>query len=133
MYKIKMTPEDRLFSEYIRKRAILRCGGCERCGAQKFDIQKDNGDVLPAWKQLQCSHFHGRKSQSVRYDPDNAFGLCASCHMYFTANPHEHAEFVKSKIGENRMYWLQIRKEKVKEVDKAAVRIYLKQLLSGQE
>jgi len=43
---LKLTVEDKLYSEYIRKRAILVDGGCQRCGAKKYDILKDNGDVL---------------------------------------------------------------------------------------
>ncbi len=97
---MKLSPLDIVFSEFIRRRAIQRVGGCERCLTPKYDIVKENGDIFPAWKQLQCSHFHGRARRSVRWDEMNAAGLCPGCHMYFTAHPLEHVEWFKTYIGE---------------------------------
>ena len=87
---MKLLPLDKLFSEYIRKRALQRVGGCERCLTPKT-----------SYNQLQCSHFHGRAKKSVRWDEDNATGLCAGCHMYLTAHPLEHVEWFKSHLGED--------------------------------
>ena len=97
---------DSLFSEYIRKRAISKVGGCERCLTPKFDIQKDNGDIFPAWKQLQCSHFIGRSKKSTRLDEDNCIGICGACHFGFsltksTDRPIQHAPQI-SRIGQNQ-------------------------------
>jgi len=60
--KIRIDPLDTLFSEYIRKR-VYREGRatCERCGKIYYDEIKENGEIYPAWKNLQCSHFHGRR------------------------------------------------------------------------
>ncbi len=82
---------DKLYSIYIRMRAIFRVGGCERCLTPKL-----------SWKQLQCSHFFGRARRSVRWDEENAVGLCGACHMYFTANPLEHTEWFKKHLGEEK-------------------------------
>ena len=97
---MKSDPLDKLFSQYIRMRAIIRVGGCERCFSPKFDIEKDNGKTFPAWKQLQCSHFIGRGKRSVRFDSDNAIGICGGCHMYLTSHPLLHVEFFKQRLGE---------------------------------
>ncbi|KKM70644.1 hypothetical protein LCGC14_1438740 [marine sediment metagenome] len=86
---MKLDPLDKLFSQYIRMRAISRVGGCERCLHTKT-----------SYKQLQCSHFHGRARKSVRWDEDNAVGLCGACHMYLTAQPHIHEEWFKEKLGD---------------------------------
>ncbi len=86
---MKLSPLDILFSQYIRMRAMVRIGGCERCLAGKVD-----------YKQLQCSHFHGRARRSVRWDESNSVGLCPGCHMYFTAHPLEHVEWFKNHLGE---------------------------------
>ena len=86
---MKLDPLDKIFSTFIRQRAMSRVGGCERCLAQKS-----------TYKQLQCSHFHGRARRSVRWDEMNCAGLCAGCHMYLSAHPLEHVEWFKNFIGE---------------------------------
>ena len=100
MVKVKSNKLDALFSEYIRKRAIQEVGGCERCLTKKFDIQEENGDIFPSWKRLQCSHFHSRGKQSVRFDEDNAIGVCGACHLYLSAHPLIHVEFFKARLGD---------------------------------
>ena len=131
MAKIKApTKLDSLFSEYIRKRAIKEVGGCQRCLTPKHDIQKDNGDIFPAWKQLQCSHFHGRARQSVRLDESNAIGLCGACHMYLTAHPLEHVEFFKNLLGETEFDFLNGRMRNTwPKPDKTLLTIYYKERL----
>jgi len=66
--RVKIDAADRLFSLYIRKRAGWKC---EYCGLQ-FP-EKSN--------QLQCSHYWGRRMESVRFDTDNADSFCVSCHQ----------------------------------------------------
>lgn len=95
---MRLLPLDILFSEFIRRRAIKRVHGCERCLTYKDD-----------YKQLQCSHFYGRSKRSVRWDEQNAAGLCAGCHMYFEANPQVHVEWFKAYIGEKEFDLLQAR------------------------
>lgn len=115
MRKKEIARLDVLFSEYIRKRAIQQVGGCERCGNWKAD-----------YKQLQCSHFWGRRKQSVRHNEDNAIGLCGACHMYFTSNPQEHYEWFKKRLGEERFELLNMQAQTYYKVDIEAVTIYLK-------
>ena len=80
---------DKLFSEFVRRRAMQRVGGCERCGSNKTD-----------YKQLQCSHFIGRSTKQTRWHEDNGSGLCGGCHMYLEHHPHEHEAWMKERLGE---------------------------------
>ena len=124
--RIRIDSLDKLVSEFARRRAIVRVGGCERCLAQKHDIQKDNGDTFPAWMQLQCSHFHGRGKQSVRYDEDNVAGLCYGCHQYFTSHPAEHYRWFRERLGD-RFDLLGIRANNLGTPDKELLTLYYTQ------
>lgn len=55
---------------------------------------------------LQCAHIISRKYSHTRTDLDNAFCLCASCHMYFTDNPVEFGQFTIDQIGEDNYTYL---------------------------
>ena len=68
---------------------MARVHGCERCLAGKVD-----------YHQLQCAHFEGRTSQSIRWDEDNAFGFCGGCHIYVEHHPAEYTEWYINKMGE---------------------------------
>lgn len=94
--KIKLTPLDKLFSHYIRTKADDHC---EYCG-----VWKDTRD-------LQTSHFHGRRKRSTRWLDDNCCALCFSCHLYLGENPHQHCEFFKKRLGTDRFEKLNIRAE----------------------
>ncbi len=120
--KIKVTALDKLFSEYIRKRAILRVHGCERCLTGKTD-----------YKQLQCSHFWGRGKRSVRHDEDNACGLCYGCHAYFTAHPVEHRDWFLKHLGEQPFDMLEKRAQTPQKIDVELITLYLKAKLRELE
>ena len=131
---MKIDPLDKLFSEYIRRRAIQRCGGCERCGTIKPDLTREDGSTFPGWMSLQCSHIVGRTNKAVRWDEDNALGLCGGCHMYVEHNPIEHVEFAKDKLGEQAYEYLKIRAGiPARYLDKEAIKVYIKQLLKEME
>jgi hypothetical protein len=117
--KIRIDPLDTLFSEYIRCRALKTVGGCERCLQGKTD-----------YKELQCSHFFGRSRKSVRWDPDNAAGLCFGCHQYLGSHPLEHTEWFKVRLGEGAFDMLNHRaRTPARLIDKEAIRIYLDTLM----
>ncbi len=105
--KIKIDPLDKLFSQFIR----LRAGRCEYCGNAS---------------QLQCSHFHGRRKRSVRYDPDNAAGLCFSCHSHLGENPYQHTEWFRKRLGSKKFEELNIRAEMIVKIDKDKIKADLK-------
>ncbi len=128
-WKIKRDPLDTLFSEVIRKRAIKLVGGCEICLKPKYDIQKDNGDIYPSWMQLQTSHYHGREEKSVRFDEDNAIGVCGKCHQYLGAHPHEHSEIFKKRLGEEGYDLLRSRIRYNTKLDRKAIELHLKALI----
>lgn len=118
--KIKISPLDKLFSEYIRRRAMQRVGGCERCLSGKVD-----------YKQLQCSHFIGRGRKSTRYDEDNAVGLCMGCHTHLGANPLEHTQWFTDKIGQEKLDLLQARSRiTYPKPDKKLIELYLKEKIA---
>lgn len=115
---MKLAYLDKLFSEFIRKRAMQKVNGCERCRTGK-----------KSYKELQTSHFHGRRKRSVRFDEDNASGLCGACHMYLGANPAEHVKFFQERLGQQGFKNLNIRASIPQKVDEAAMALYLKEKL----
>lgn len=110
--KIKVTALDRKFSLFIRTRAGW---SCERC----HKVYK------PPTKALHCSHFHGRRKKSTRFDPDNCACLCMFCHQTFTENPLEHVEWMKKRLGETRFNLLTLRANQVIKPDLAMVKLWL--------
>ncbi len=112
--KIKTDPLDILFSKFIRLRAMKVVHGCECCLARKMDYTK-----------LQCSHFFGRSRKSVRWDEDNAAGLCFGCHQYLGSHPVEHVEFFKARLGDKFDLLDGRQRTPSHQIDKEAIRIYL--------
>ena len=66
---------------------------------------------------LQCAHIISRKYGQTRTDLDNAFCLCASCHMTFTDNPVEFGKFTIEQIGEENYYALYRKRECIDKMD----------------
>ncbi len=71
----------KLHSELVRAR-----GHCQNCG-----------ESVPS--KLQAAHIVSRRYSRTRVRLDNAFCLCARCHMHFTEWPLEFHTFVVEKIG----------------------------------
>lgn len=90
---------------------------CERCKCE-YD---------PPTTALHCSHFHGRGNKSTRFNPDNAAALCYGCHRYFTANPHEHSEFFKQRLGEFRFDRLKLLFHTPQKVDEKLIVLWCKE------
>ena len=84
MMRIGYTEEDKLFSQYIRKKSGGVCAKCEK---------------YYGWKRLQASHYIGRRNKAVRWDEDNVVAHCFTCHMYLTENPHEHKVWKAKQLG----------------------------------
>lgn len=121
--KIRLDALDKLFSQFIRQRAIRLVHGCERCKAWK-----------ESYKKLDCSHFHKRRKQSTRYDEMNCNGFCFGCHQYFEENRDEYEWWLKNHIGEREFDLLNARVRIMGKPDKVAIAIYLKEkikLLEG--
>ena len=110
--KIKLDPLDILFSQYIRTKAGWKC---ERC-LRRFK---------PPTASLQCSHFHGRRKKSTRWDPENCAALCFTCHRIFTEQPLVHVLWFKKRLGENRFNALTIRSNTMGMPDKKLIKIWI--------
>lgn len=80
---------DKLCSEYVRKRAMKRVHGCERCGARKM-----------SWKELDCAHLQRRGKYSTRWHDWNCYGLCAGCHRFIDDDAEAKVAFSKKVLGD---------------------------------
>lgn len=113
---------DKLFSEYIRKRAMKLVGGCQRCKTPKTD-----------YKQLDCAHNESRNKKSVRWHEDNAAGLCGGCHRYIDDNAADKVEFFRNLVGDFKYDALRMEAQLPSHWsmnDYNLIEIYLRQLLN---
>jgi len=122
----KRDPLDTLFSEFVRRQALARVGGCERCLSRKYDSTRGDGSTRPAYMELQCSHFIGRSTKVVRWDEDNAAGLCGGCHQYLEHHPDEHRDWFLEHLGQHAYDMLQARRRVHQKPDRDALGIYYK-------
>lgn len=74
--------------------AVRAIGYCEKCGAT------DN---------LTCSHFHGRRKRSVRFDRENCACLCFTCHRWWQEHRNEYEAWMVERLGQNRFDALTLR------------------------
>ena len=104
---IKIRPEDKWFSLYIRARDKWQCQRCYR----KYEpyIEGANNSHL---KGLHNAHMFGRGAKMTRWDGDNCMALCYGCHSYLDRHPFEKAEFWKEQIGEKRFEELEQKSHK---------------------
>lgn len=120
---------DKMFSEIIRRRAIMRVGGCEYSLKPKYDKEREDGTIYPAWKQLQCSHFIGRGNLHTRWDLDNAIGANGNSHMKLEHNPPLHKNFFLKHIGTDRVERLENLSQQNGKVDLDSIENMLKESL----
>lgn len=121
--RVKIDPLDKLFSEFIRKRAMSRVHGCERCLSWKAD-----------YKQLQCAHLTGRWKKSTRWDEDNAIGACGGCHMVLDRDHTAKEDFILSHLGQEGYDLLKARaRTPARYLDKAAIRLYFRERIRIME
>ena len=78
--KIRIDPADTLFSKLIRAMYPI-CQGCHSRSSS------------------QTHHFKSRKYQGVRFDPDNAWAVCFTCHRKFHEDPFWGVEMMKKRLG----------------------------------
>lgn len=101
----------RLHAQIIRSR-----GECEACGSTNA---------------LQCAHIISRKYARTRTMLENAFCLCASCHMRFTDNPVEFGTFTLDKIGDEIYVMLLAERNRIDKVDWEEEVCRLKQIMEN--
>ena len=115
--KVRRDKLDRVFSEYIRTRDRWTCQVCFR-----YFPPDEKG-------KLQCSHFHSRRKQSVRFDESNACSKCFSCHQRLGENPLEFAAFIEARLGKRETELLNVRANQIvkrSKKDKEALYLDLK-------
>ena len=111
---------DATFSQYIR----LRDGKCVRCHSPV----RLNAKGLPI--SHHCSHYHGRRKESVRFDPENCDCLCHGCHVHWGSTDREgYRAFKIKQLGRKRFDALQIRANTYKKKDRNMSYIKAKALL----
>ena len=62
---------------------------------------------------LHCSHYFGRRANSLRYCPDNAFAHCFGCHQRLGSNPDDFRGWMVSKVGEGMIDILREKREDI--------------------
>jgi hypothetical protein len=96
MLGIKINNADKWFSKCARLRTHYTC---EYCGV----VYNESSQGLHA------SHYFGRKSYSTRYDPDNIFAHCFSCHQFLGGNPEIFRDWAHKQLGSGRIQILRER------------------------
>lgn len=91
---IKILPEDKIFSDYIRTRDNWTC---RRCG-KRYE---------PPTKALHNMHCFSRGGFSVRFYEDDCMAGCYGCHSYLDRHPDEKKKFWKKEIGIKRFNTLE--------------------------
>ena len=103
---IKRTALDKAVSDLVRERSNWTC---EKCGEVDTEAQYKGTSL-----RMQCSHVYSRKHLSTRYDLDNCFCLCASCHSWLESRPVDHAAFARKELGDFLFEQLQVKHHKVR-------------------
>jgi hypothetical protein len=111
---------DALFSTYIRTRDRWIC---QRCG---------KGQAKKSFGYHSC-HIFSRAKQSVRFDPDNAFGACYGCHRWLDTHPDIKTEFAKAHLGQAKYDALSFRASMPTKIDRVMVKVALESLLHSLE
>lgn len=89
----------------LKKKADKLCGDIVRARGHC-----ENPDCKhPGMYALQWAHILSRSYLNTRWMPENAFCLCAGCHMYFTNHPAEWEVFVETMIG--RDHYIELRRK----------------------
>ena len=113
--KSKTKKLDKLWSEYIKKRAN---GRCEMCGSTDY---------------VNAHHIFGRRNFSVRWDVENGILLCAKHHTFDRFSAHQAPTWFSDWLVEYKSWeWYEELLKKAKTVckpDKDELIEYLTELL----
>ena len=94
--KLKRRPRENYSQQcdVIFARLVRSKGVCVNCGSTKA---------------IQCAHGFSRRYRALRWDFDNAFALCAKCHLFFTYHPLEWDEFLRNRWTPEQYEGLRLR------------------------
>jgi len=105
---LKIDKADSMFSKYIRTRDRYTC---VRCGVYS--------------KKTQCSHYFGRRMESVRFDEENCDTLCFGCHRYWEKEDREaYREFKIKQLGQGRFDSLRLKSNLLHTKDRKMAYLY---------
>lgn len=96
MVNIKIYPEDKWFSLYIRARDKWTCQKCNR-SYRPYEEGGDNTHLMG----LHNAHCFGRGSHRTRWDERNCMALCYGCHSYIDSHPREKIKLWENKLGKD--------------------------------
>lgn len=93
---VKVYPEDKWFSRYIRARDKWTC---RRCGREyvPYDKDLDNSHL----KGLHNAHCFGRGAHMTRWDERNCMALCYGCHSHVDSHPVEKLDLWVKEWGQD--------------------------------
>ena len=117
---------DMMASEFIRRRAMQRIGGCEKCHQGKV-----------SYHGLDWAHYRSKNRHSIRWDESNAAGLCGGCHRFLdSVDPKAKVEFFRVLLGQEEFDRINLRAEVTMRsavTDYKAWQIYLNRKLKELE
>lgn len=118
-FKIKIRPNDKNFSKYIR--------------ARDKGICQYNFKCFKGTPGTDCSHFQKRRKESVRYDPLNCDLVCRSCHYFIENDPEGQKtleEWKRKQLGDRAYNLLILRANNtsIRRDDKLTA-MYIKELM----
>lgn len=125
-HRIQRNPNDILFSNFVREKADWTCEYCHK-------VCKIGEEWVA---QLEASHYISRGKWSTRYDIENVYALCGSCHKrmggYKRSEDGEYDKWVKERLGEKAYRKLIIRANtpNPQMKDKVLVKMYIKTLIN---
>lgn len=117
---------DRLCGNLVKRLADYRC---ERCGTSYPWRQGEHGSVV--CDGLEWCHVITRRRRHVRWEPDNTFAACQSCHDYLDGHPKEKTAFAIARIGQARYDELRAQSRQVGPIDHVAIRAALRARLEA--
>lgn len=125
-YKVRRNRADILFSDHIRKKAGWKCESCGKiCRIDGIWIAK-----------LEASHYWVRNHWNTRYDEENVYSLCFTCHKrmgeYKREENGEYDLFVKARLGNKKYKNLKLRANMTARRDEKLWLLFVKQLIKDE-
>lgn len=118
---IKVTPADKLFSDYIRERDGWCCVRCHH--------QHDPEDSHSR-QGIHCSHFYSRGKFTTRFDTENCDALCMACHLLWGGDRRqEYREFKIKQLGQAAFDALTLRSNMPGKRDFKLAKLYVQELI----
>lgn len=89
--KIKVTQQDRWWSNAVRDRDGWRCRMCHKTFVRAAGEHRSG---------LDAAHIISRRHKRTRWVVDNGLALCVGCHLRSHADPKAFERFCREQIGD---------------------------------